>query len=111
MRAIAILGIKGQTFSLELKIEGMTSYWAASFSQSIRDCEYVLAMRFQAICCSFWFDANQFFADDKQESLCFSGKIEGEVSRERVKNALESCANYLVKKLGLDLVRVDVTVK
>lgn len=109
MRTHAYLSIKGQSFQIRLSIDEMTSYWAVSVSDKLRDCQYVVDQRFKAIGCSFCLDLNKFFQEEK--SLIFAGTIDSPVEKQRLISAMELTVTYLAKKLGLEIMQMDLECK
>lgn len=109
MKTHAYLTIKGQVFQIRLSIEGMTSYWAVSVSDKLRDCQHIVDQRFKAIGCDFCLDLQKFF--EEESSLIFAGNVNAPVEKQRLISAMEATVTYLAKKLGLEIMKVDFVSK
>ena len=107
MEAKAVLKMAGNGLTIELIIPASTSYWFVAMSERMRSAEYVLSRRFFDIKCEFCQDMSVFFADGKQHSIVFAGKILDGALKERVKAGMEASVKYLCNKLELELVKVD----
>lgn len=108
MKTHVKLKIYSDKYEVRLIIDGMTSYWAVAVHQQIQYAEEALSKRFSEIGCTFGMDLNAFF-EKNDNVLVFGGEIGSKSSADmhRIRIAMETTANYLAKKLGLEIMLME----